>query len=89
MTSCNQIAIDKKHSEGSAFLFCKMSFLQSYISCKQEVILLRSYICLRQVILLALFAVVVRGDFSPSATSCHLPRQMEAFFGGSKPTALH
>ena len=26
---------------------------------------------------------------SPSVTSCHLPRQMEAFFGGSKPTALH
>ena len=28
-------------------------------------------------------------NFSPSVTSCHLPRQMEAFFGGSKPTALH
>ena len=48
-----------------------------------------SYICLWQVILLSLFAVVVRVDFSPSVTSCHLPRQMEAFFGGSKPTALH
>ena len=35
-----------------------------------------------------MFAVVVRVDFSPSVTSCHLPRQMEAFFGGSKPTAL-
>ena len=46
----------------SAFLYCKIFILQSYISCKQEAILLRSYICLRQVILLTLFAVVVRSN---------------------------
>ena len=52
----------------------------SYICVNASYIAFGSYICLWQVILLSSLAVVVRVDFSPSVTSCHLPRQMEAFF---------
>ena len=66
-----------------------LRYARSYISCKQEVILPSAVILASPVILLTMLAVEVRVEFSPSVTSCHLPRQMEAFFGGSKPTALH
>ena len=56
----------------------------SYICVNASYIAFGSYICLRQVILLSSLAVVVRVDFSPSVTSCHLPRQMEAFFSACR-----
>ena len=45
----------------------------SYICVNASYIAFGSYICLWQVILLSSLAVVVRVDFSPSVTSCHLP----------------